>query len=83
MIHRHSLLYRVYLRSPLWRARRYFWWLMANGRCECCGEPCPLHGAGAITVHHRSYARLGHERRGDVQLLCWRCHRRIDSWRYR
>jgi hypothetical protein len=31
-------------------------------------------GAGDVTVHHRTYARHGRERRGDVELLCWRCH---------
>jgi hypothetical protein len=44
-----------------------------------------LHGGGpaTVTVHHRTYARLGRERRGDVELLCWRCHRSVDWWRHR
>jgi hypothetical protein len=42
-----------------------------------------LHGRGAVTVHHRTYARLGRERRPDVELLCWWCHRRVDYWRHR
>ena len=66
---RHSLLYVVYLHSPLWRARRWLWILQAGGRCEDCRRRrCPL------TIHHLPYKRLGHERRGDVAVLCWHCH---------
>jgi len=65
---RHSLLYLVYLRSPLWRLRRRLWILGAWGRCERCGS------RRRLTVHHRTYQRLGHERRSDIEVLCWRCH---------
>jgi len=67
---RHSLLYIVYLRSPLWRLRRRIWILRAGGRCQRCGSRRQL------TIHHRTYERLGHERRADVRVLCWDCHRR-------
>jgi hypothetical protein len=66
---RHSLLYLVYLRSPLWRLRRRLWILRAGGRCERC------RSRHRLTIHHRTYARLGHERRTDVTVLCWDCHR--------
>ena len=66
---RHSLLYLVYLRSPLWRLRRRLWILRAGGRCERC------RSRHRLTIHHRTYARLGHERRTDVAVLCWDCHR--------
>jgi hypothetical protein len=67
---RHSLLYVLYLRSPIWRLRRRLWILQVRGRCERC------HSRRRLTIHHRSYHRLGHERRGDVAVLCWACHRR-------
>ncbi len=67
--HRHSLLYVVYLHSPLWRARRWLWILQAGGRCQDCG-----HRRRPLTIHHRTYTRLGYERRSDVAVLCWRCH---------
>ena len=35
-------------------------------------------GVPVLTVHHRTYARLGRERRSDVQLLCWRCHQLVQ-----
>ena len=67
---RRSLLYVVYLRSPLWRLRRRIWILRAGGRCQRCGSHRRL------TIHHRTYRRLGHESRADVTVLCWNCHRR-------
>ena len=66
---RHSLLYAIYLRSPLWRLRRRIWILDARGRCERCGS------RRRLTIHHRTYERLGRERRPDVTVLCWDCHR--------
>jgi hypothetical protein len=68
---RHSLLYRTYLRSPLWRIRRRVWIAQAFGRCQGCGRFRRM-----LTIHHLTYARLGHERRDDVKVLCWSCHRR-------
>jgi len=65
----HSLLYLLYLRSPLWRLRRRAWILQARGRCQPCGSHRRL------TIHHRTYQRLGRERRSDVAVLCWNCHR--------
>lgn len=67
---RHSLFYVVYLRSPLWRLRRRIWIVRARGRCQRCGS------RRRLTIHHRTYQRLGHERRADVRVLCWDCHRR-------
>jgi len=67
---RHSLVYLVYLRSPLWRIRRRIWIVCAGGRCLRCGS------RRRLTIHHRAYRRLGHERRDDVTVLCWDCHRR-------
>jgi hypothetical protein len=66
----HSLLYTIYLRSPLWRLRRRIWIVRAGGRCQRC------HSRHRLTIHHRTYRRLGHERRADVTVLCWDCHRR-------
>jgi 5-methylcytosine-specific restriction endonuclease McrA len=67
---RHSLLYVIYLRSPLWRLRRRLWIIQAGGRCQRCGS------RRRLTIHHRSYRRLGHEHSSDVAVLCWYCHRR-------
>jgi hypothetical protein len=67
---RHSLRYRLYLRSPIWRIRRRIWIVRAGGRCQTCG------GRRWLTIHHRTYARIGRERRSDIAVLCWPCHQR-------
>jgi hypothetical protein len=75
----HTMRYEVYLRSPLWRARRRLWILQTLGRCENCHRQ-----RRPLTIHHLTYQRLGHERRTDIQVLCWRCHRnRHDERRAR
>jgi hypothetical protein len=65
---RHSLQYLIYLRSPLWRLRRRLWILQARGRCQRC------RSRRALSIHHRTYTRLGHERHADIKVLCWPCH---------
>jgi single-strand DNA-binding protein len=70
--HRHSLTYDLYLHSPLWRLRRRIWILRAGGRCERCGT------RRRLTIHHRNYKRLVHERREDIQVLCWPCHQHVQ-----
>ena len=67
---RHSLLYVSYLHSPLWRLRRRIWIVRAGGRCQRC------RSRRRLTIHHRTYQRLGHERRAEVTVLCWHCHHR-------
>lgn len=79
--HAHSLLYDLYMRSPLWRARRRVWIWQARGRCQGCGRTRSEAG-GPLTIHHKTYARLGHERRSDVRVLCWACHQQTDWWRF-
>jgi hypothetical protein len=66
---RHSARYEFYLRSPLWHLRRRLWIMRAAGRCEDCRR-----WRRRLTSHHLTYQRLGHERRGDVRVLCWPCH---------
>jgi hypothetical protein len=81
---RDSVLYELYLGSPVRRIRRWWWFVTSDGRCARCRRRLVLHGCGpaTITVHHRMYARLGHERREDVELVCWACHCYLDRWRH-
>jgi 5-methylcytosine-specific restriction endonuclease McrA len=74
---RHSLRYRLYLRSPMWRMRRRLWILQARGRCQDCGR----WWGRRLTIHHLTYRRLGHERRKDIRVLCWRCHHARHDFR--
>jgi hypothetical protein len=77
----HSWFYDWYLGSSLWRARRWLWYHGSDRHCESCGARLRLHKRSrgradslVMTVHHVTYVRLGRERRGDVELLCWPCH---------
>lgn len=87
---RHSWFYDAYMKSHLWRLRRWLWYWTSNRRCERCHRRMVLHakgvryrfGAPVVTVHHHNYRRLGREHRSDVELLCWPCHSRQDAWRH-
>jgi len=61
--------YAAYLASAHWRdvRRRCLW--RYDYRCAICNS------AQFLTVHHRNYARLGHERDTDVIALCRKCHK--------
>lgn len=58
----------LYLRSRHWQRARQSAIARAGGRCAECGS---RHG---LEVHHLTYARLGHESPGDLQVLCRYCH---------
>ena len=59
--------YRLYIASPEWDKRRKVEYGKAKGRCLACGNR-------AENIHHRTYARLGHEADGDLVALCENCH---------
>jgi hypothetical protein len=69
--------YAEWMRSPdwlLWRERWRGQWVERYGVepvCAICGEAWTLR---RDDLHHRSYARLGHERPTDVTPLCRTCH---------
>src|SRR5580765_3800863 len=65
---RHSVEYRLYMRSFAWKMRRINKLKAAGHRCENCSEPYGLQ------VHHLTYARLGCELDSDLVVLCRWCH---------
>lgn len=67
--------YDDYLQSEHWQQLRAQV-LERDEQCCHCGRDRHL------TVHHRSYSRLGHERLTDLTTLCARCHRSLHK-RYR
>jgi 5-methylcytosine-specific restriction endonuclease McrA len=71
MIHPH---YQEHLASPDWLAIRADVMQRANYRCQRCGSPWGLQ------VHHRTYARLGHEQLNDLICLCRDCHRQLHGY---
>jgi hypothetical protein len=62
--------YQSYLASEVWQARRAWKLEEADYRCQVCYSGLDLE------VHHRTYARLGHERQNDLTVLCSLCHQR-------
>lgn len=88
---RRRAVYRDYMASPAWFARRQHWaneWMARHGTepyCLVCGDPWSLRHDD---LHHRTYARLGHEAHHDLIPLCRVCHRALHrvlesnpSWR--
>ncbi len=63
-----ALPYKEYLRTPEWKRKRMGAILRADRRCQVCNSPEQL------TVHHRSYKRLGDEPASDLICLCRQCH---------
>lgn len=67
--------YTEYLKTPRWR-------LFSSGliervrKCQKCSFPYELN------VHHKTYERLGNERREDVIVLCRSCHSREHFMEY-
>lgn len=69
------LAYKKYLKSKKWKRfkERYRKSQYYTGKCFICGSTYNLH------YHHRTYKRLGHERLGDVTLLCPQHHDRVHQ----
>ena len=60
--------YAEYLRTPEWRRERNR--VLRRARFKC--ERCPSRRF--LSVHHRTYERLGCERDTDLVVLCATCH---------
>lgn len=55
--------YNRYLQSPHWKSLRRKKQRIQR-YCQCCGDREDLQR------HHKTYARLGHEKLSDIQVLC-------------
>jgi hypothetical protein len=67
--HLRALPYGDYLKTDHWQEMRAEALKRAGNRCQVCNFPDKLH------VHHRTYARRGHELLDDLTVLCERCHK--------
>lgn len=63
--------YNEYIQSEEWRQRADAAKQRVGHRCQVCNRPAPRV---ALTVHHRTYERLGHEQPEDLTVLCRGCH---------
>lgn len=61
-------MYRAYLASPVWKAKRLEALAFYGCTCKRCGD----HGTD---VHHKTYRRVGgREKMRDLEILCRSCH---------
>jgi 5-methylcytosine-specific restriction endonuclease McrA len=70
-----AMRYHDYLKTPEWNRRRQVALAIAEHRCMLCYSP------DALTVHHRTYLRLGREKLTDLVVLCWPCHKLLHEHR--
>ena len=67
--------YEEVLCSALWWERREEIIEVRGAMCERCGMD-----RVELELHHLTYARLGDESDGDLELLCGECHCRAHGW---
>lgn len=70
--------YADYLKSDAWKSIRSRW--MHSKLCR--GDKC--HAAGCsevyfLSLHHRTYQRIGREQLKDLVLVCNKCHEKIHA----
>jgi sirohydrochlorin ferrochelatase len=70
--------YQEYIGSSEWRnsPARLEELRRAGHRCRLCNLGAP---DVVLTVHHRTYARLGQELADDLTTLCMECHRGVTD----
>lgn len=66
--------YGAYIRSAEWERKARAARERAGFRCQVCNDPHQV-----LHTHHRTYARLGHERPSDLTVLCADCHRLFEK----
>jgi len=64
--------YYKYINSSKWKKKSKFFISIVR-KCNKCGDD---EGLGC---HHKHYNTIGFERLKDVEILCWRCHRKLHN----
>ncbi len=67
--------YKLYLKTKLWKIRRYSKLEEAKFKCDNCGE------TECLEVHHKNYDSLFNENTKDLIVLCKGCHWIADQKR--
>lgn len=65
--------YRDYLASGHWRSVKARYYRKCVRQCYGCGA------TDRLDLHHRTYARLGREKVGDLICVCRTCHETIHA----
>lgn len=66
--------YDGYLKSQVWKNKRYAKLVDVNFICEGCGYGKYDFEDQPLDVHHKTYERFGNERMSDLEVLCRTCH---------
>lgn len=66
--------YNLYMASPFWLVKRAICLSAENHRCASCEK------RGRLTVHHITYERMFRELPSDLMALCWKCHKKAESF---
>lgn len=73
---RKRLDYSDYIKSPEWKQKAAVAKKRAGYRCQVCNRH---KNEVVLDAHHRTYARLGHERPEDITVLCRNCHELYEA----
>lgn len=74
IIHLKYLSYDSYIKSRHWKIIRDQLISLSERVCQGCAHRIP--NDKGIWVHHISYDHRGEERYEDLEVLCYRCHRK-------
>lgn len=77
--------YADYLASPHWADVRKRFYASACVSRSPDGKACcaACRSTNRLSVHHRTYKRLGHERLTDLMAVCDDCHKVIHGFGYK
>lgn len=79
MILPHIEAYERHMRSDRWAAfRRDLFKVRGGARCYCCNRHHSVRRP--LEAHHVTYQNFGHERPGEVVLICRVCHLMVHEW---
>jgi len=67
-------LWRVYMQSPEWAARKAEYYSRHPKVCAACSATKPIH------LHHMTYKRITEEIDSDLVPLCMSCHRAVHKF---
>jgi 5-methylcytosine-specific restriction endonuclease McrA len=68
--------YDLYLKSPLWKKKRFICISFYKYTCQGCFQEFPQN---KLDVHHLTYKRFGRESEEDLIPLCRPCHLKEHS----
>jgi len=68
--------YEQYINSKEWKRQRKELIAQSNGVCEHSKNPV---SKSKMQIHHKSYDNLGHEARGELEVVSERIHKIIHK----